>query len=126
MAKRFLPLAALLASSLLAGCNSQPETVTSGPADPTAEAVKNAPKVALPPMVKASKVYRCADSSLVYVDFFSDDLTANIRKESAGTNTHLTAPEAGKPFSGEGFTVSGPGDTVQITLPGKPAQTCNA
>ena len=126
MAKRILPLAAILASSLLVGCNSQPEVVNAGPVDPTAEAVRNAPKVAMPPMVKASKVYRCADSSLLYVDFFSDDLSANIRTESAGTDTHLVAPETGKPFTGGGFTVDRTGDKVKITRPGKSAQACNA
>ncbi|MFD1952366.1 hypothetical protein ACFSGX_16445 [Sphingomonas arantia] len=123
---RIIPLAAVLASALLVGCNSQPETVSSGPTDPDAVAVANAPKVSLPPSVKSSKVYRCADSSLLYVDFFSDDLGANIRTESAGTNTKLTAPAAGEPFAGGGYTVAGNGDTVKITTPKKPAQTCNA
>ncbi|HEX8445793.1 MAG TPA: hypothetical protein VF649_04185 [Sphingomonas sp.] len=127
MANRSLPLAAaILAVSLLAGCNSQPETVNGGPVDPTAEAVANAPKVALPPSVKSSKVYRCADSSLLYVDFFSDDLGANIRTESAGTNTRLTAPAVGAPFTGEGYSVSGNGDKVEIAQPKKPAQSCKA
>lgn len=126
MANRFLPLAALLASSLLTGCNSQPDTVATGPADPDAVAVANAPKIELPPAVKASKVYRCADSSILYVDFFADDLGANFRTESAGTNTRLTAPAVGKPFVAEGYSVSGSGDKVTIAHPGKPAQTCNA
>jgi hypothetical protein len=126
MAYRFLPLAAVLASALLVGCNSQPETVTSGPADPDAAKVAAAPKVALPPSVKASKVYRCADSSLLYVDFFSDDLGANIRTESAGTNTRLTAAKVGDPFTAAGYTVSGSGDTVKIATPKAAAQTCNA
>ncbi|WP_076072609.1 hypothetical protein [Sphingomonas montana] len=126
MVNRALPLAALLASALLVGCNSQPETVTSGAADPDAAKIAAAPKVALPPSVKSSKVYRCADSSLLYVDFFSDDLGANIRTESAGTNTRLTAAKIGDPFTGEGYTVAGTGDTVKITTPKAPAQTCNA
>lgn len=126
MAHRFTPLAAVLALSLLAGCNSQPDTVSAGPADPDAVALANAPKIELPPAVKASTVYRCADSSIVYVDFFADDLGANFRTESAGTNTRLTAPAVGEAFVADGYSVSGNGKTVTIAHPGKPAQTCNA
>jgi hypothetical protein len=38
----------------------------------------------------------------------------------------LTAPEAGKAYTAEGgFEVSGQGDAVTITVPGKGAQSCH-
>ena len=126
MQMRLIPLAAALAASaLLAGCNSQPQNVTSEDIDPTAKEVAAAPPVKLPPAITASKTYRCKDNGLVYVDFFNDNTTAQIKTVKDGTATALTAPEAGKPFTGGGYTVSGSGKTVSITQPGKGEQSCN-
>ncbi|WP_294389520.1 hypothetical protein [uncultured Sphingomonas sp.] len=119
------PLAALL---LLAACNSQPETITAGDSDPDANTVAAAPPVKLPPAMLASKTYRCKDNSLVYVNWFNDNVTANIRTDKEGAPTALTAPAAGQPLTGGGFTVAGTPDAkaVTITRPGKPAQSCDA
>lgn len=123
---RLIPLAAAFAASaLLAGCNSQPQNITSEDVDPTAKEVAAAPPVKLPPAINASKTYRCQDNGLLYVDFFNDGTTAQIRTVKDGTPTALTAPEGGKPFVGGGYTVSGSGKTVSITQPGKAEQSCN-
>jgi hypothetical protein len=122
---RATPLAAIL---LLSACNSQPETITAGSNDPDANAAASAPPVKLPPAMLASKTYRCKDNSLVYVDWFNDSVTANIRTDKGGTPTPLTAPSAGEPFTGGDYTVAGTPDakTVTITKPGKSAQPCDA
>jgi hypothetical protein len=77
-------------------------------------------------MVASSRSYRCKDNSLLYVDFMSDNKSANLRTKKDGTATKLTAAEAGKPFEGGGYTVSGSGADVEITQPGKGAQGCKA
>jgi len=118
-----LPIAALGAMLALVACN--PETVTSGhgPQDDQQAELANAAPVELPPTVKSSKKYRCADGAVVSVDFLSDDLSAMVTPEK-GSVTALKAAEKGKPFTAEGYAVSGTGSPVSITLPGKGSQSC--
>lgn len=119
---------ALSAAILLAGCG-KPTTITAGqPVDPQASQIAAAPPVKLPPALLSSKSYRCQDNSLVYVDFFNDGTTANIKTKKNGTPTALTAPAAGQPYVGDGYTVAGSATdkTIKITLPGKKEQPCNA
>ena len=80
----------------------------------------------LPPSLAASRTYRCKDNSLVYVDFYSDNVTADLKTKKDGEVTKLTAPETGKALSGGGFTVSGNSDTATIAQPGKGSQSCTA
>ena len=123
MKNPLLPLAALGAMLALSACN--PETVTSGhsPQDDQQAELANAAPVVLPPSVKTSKKYRCADGGIVTVDFLSDDLSATITPDKGGP-TALKAAEKGQAFTAEGFAVSGTGATVDITLPGKSSQSC--
>ncbi|MBB5686090.1 hypothetical protein [Sphingobium boeckii] len=95
------------------------------PQDDQAAALANAAPVELPPSVKSSKKYRCKDSSIVSVDFLSDDLSATVTP-AGGSPTPLKAAAAGGPFVAEGFAVSGAGTSINITLPGKGAQACKA
>ncbi|MET0239575.1 MAG: hypothetical protein ABW184_06720 [Sphingobium sp.] len=125
---RYITLAplSLLALMTLAACGkSEPESFNGAP-DPMAEQLANAPAAELPPPVKANKTYRCKDNSLVYIDYFADDLSANIRTDKTTPPTRLKAAEKGKPFEAEGYVVDGSGATVTITLPGKSAQSCKA
>ncbi|MPT47661.1 MAG: hypothetical protein E2598_04465 [Sphingobium sp.] len=123
-----LTLIALPALFALAACGSnEPEVLGSTQGDPMSDELNNAGAVELPPMVKHSATYRCKDSSLVYVDFMSDDKTAMVRTEKTGTPTTLTSAEAGKPFVAEGgYSVSGTGDQVTIELPGKGSLSCKS
>ncbi|BBF69536.1 hypothetical protein [Sphingomonas bisphenolicum] len=124
--KYYLPLIAVASVALLSACNKNDEPeVVGGPADPMAAQLANAAPVELPPSVKANKQYRCKDNSLIFVDFMSDDKTALLRTEKGGTATSLKAAEAGQPFTAEGFAVSGQGNDVTITVPGKSAQACH-
>jgi hypothetical protein len=116
------PLAALLA---LAACEN--ETI-----DPNAEANAEAANVAnaaasieAPPMIQASRTYRCKDNSLLYADFYTNDtVQVRTKKEEAGTT--LTAAAAGQPYAAEGYSLSANSETISYTAPGKGAQSCKA
>ena len=118
----------LVATAALAGCHKQTIVAGGDPADNTPNVVSNAP-VALPPSIVASKIYRCADNKVVYVDYLSDNKSANIRTEQGGTPTQVMAPEAGKPFTGAGgysLTGSATSSTATIAVPGHSSQSCKA
>ncbi|TVV72429.1 hypothetical protein [Sphingomonas solaris] len=119
---RAAPLALL---AVLAACNSKTETAT---ADGAAEAntATAAPPIELPPPLIASRTFRCKDNSLLYIDFYGGEKTADLRAVKDGTVTKLVAEEAGKPLTGGGYSVSGTGKEVTITQPGKPSQSCKA
>jgi len=122
-------LIALAATVALAGCNEDHTIVAGGPPEDTAANVAAADaNVMLPPAISASKVYRCADNDVVYVDWLSDG-SANVRTEKNGSPTHLTAAEAGKPLTAEGgYSVSGKADasSVRIAVPGQSEESCKA
>ena len=124
---RCIALAFVLAA--FAGCNdSDHNIVAGGPPDDQAAALENAAPVELPPMIVSSMAYRCKDNSLVYVEFFNDNKTANLRQTKDGAPTALSAPEAGQPYVAEGYSVTGkPGDkALTVARPGKPAEACKA
>ena len=126
------PLAlCLVAAAALAGCNKQDHTIVAG-GDPQyaneTNGTANAP-VALPPSIVASKIYRCADNKVVYVDYLSDNKSANIRDKQDGEPTNVTAAEAGKPMTAAGgysLTGSATSATATIAVPGHPSQSCKA
>jgi hypothetical protein len=112
-------LSALVAAAALAGCNkSEPAELTN--------VVVNEPLV-LPPSIVASKTYRCKDNSLAYVDYLSDGKTATVRDKADATPTALTMAEAGKPFTAEGYSLTGSATSSSVTLtrPGKGSQSCH-
>ena len=90
----------------------------------TAEAAPP-PPIELPPSLLASRTFRCKDNSVLYIDFYGDK-AADLRVKKDGTVTKLVAPEAGKPLTGGGYSVSGTGTQVNITQPGKGSQSCKA
>ena len=75
-----LPLAACAALFVLAACNNEPEVINANP-DPMANQLAAAPPIELPPSVKESHSYRCADNSVVFIDFLSDGTSANVRTD---------------------------------------------
>lgn len=121
--------APLVALTLLAGCNSKPTTITGGgPADPTAAQIAAAPPVKLPPALVATKSYRCKDNSLIYIDWFNDQMTANLKMKKEGTPIHLTAEVAGQPYSGSGYQLTGTAAGASVTFknPSGGGQSCDA
>lgn len=122
-----LSLIALSAALLVSACDNKPEVLDREPQDPLADQLNNAGEVKLPPMVQASKTFRCKDNSLIFVDYMNDGKTANLRLEKKdAAPVALTAAEAGKPFTAEGYSVTGPGASIEATLPGKGTQSCKS
>jgi hypothetical protein len=113
--RKTLPLA-LVAAFALAGCEQKPETFNSTISDPQQQELANANVAAIapPPMIKSSHSYRCKDNSLIFVDFMTDDKTANFKSKKDGPAVVLTALEAGKPYvSADGAkTITGGGESI--------------
>lgn len=125
---RTLPII-VLAAAALAGCNKQDQTIVAGGPDERGDnAAASSGPVALPPSISASKVYRCDDNSIVYVDWMSDGLSANVRSKVGGPSTRVATDTAGTPMKGANIEVAGnPADRmVVVTRPGKPSVGCNA
>jgi hypothetical protein len=118
-----LPFAALAALALSACGTSKPEVVDSNP-DPMAKQLANAAPVELPPSVKESVSYRCKDNSVVFVDFMSDNKSANLRMKRTDLPTHVVAEADGGPMAANGWSISGTGKTVDIAVKGGAAQSC--
>jgi hypothetical protein len=120
-------LITLAAAAALAGCHKH--TIVSGPpADNDTNTAANA-NVQLPPSIIATKLYRCADNSVVTVDYLSDNKSANVRAGKDTSSTQVAAAEPGQPMtSANGYSVDGSpsASNAKIAVPGHPAQTCNA
>ncbi|HEY6048791.1 MAG TPA: hypothetical protein VIV07_07075 [Sphingomicrobium sp.] len=122
-------LITLAAAAALAGCNKDGHTIVGGSdaGDNETNVAANTP-IALPPSITASKIYRCADDQVVYVDWMSDNKSANVRTTQGGPSTQVTTAEAGKPMTAAGgYSLSGSptAGAVKIAVPGHPSQTCN-
>ena|SRR3982750_4175501 len=101
------------AAAALAGCNKSDHTiVTGGPVGDDTNAAANA-NVPLPPSIAASKTYRCADNSVVYVDWMSDG-SAQLKKKTGEVTATLPA---GSP------DLKGDSKSASVTYKG---QSCSA
>lgn len=116
-------LAAVAAISALAACGD--ETITVNQFDSQAKALENAAPVQLPPAITASRTYRCTDNSLVYIDFY-DDNSATVRTTQDGTPTQVTAEGGNPPYVAPGYSISGNGENIRITAPGKDNLSCRS
>lgn len=118
----------LAAAAALAGC--QPHTIGGDNTADNANSAEANANVQLPPMSIATKLYRCADNSVVTVDYLSDGKSANVKAGKEGEPVHVTAAEAGKPMTSADGAISVEGSptasSAKIAVPGHPAQTCNA
>ena len=109
----YLAAAASAALFALAGCNNAPETIN------TVDVDRNAPTTQLnaqdlPPAIVASKIYRCSDNSLFYVEFYNNNSAAIHRGSRDAAATMLTGTSASGPFTADGQSVSGNGNNVNI------------
>lgn len=125
MIKTPLPFAAL-AILALAAC--EPETIDPNEApDRAVEEARNtaAANVQAPPMIQASRTYRCKDNSLLYADFYTNN-TVQVRGAKDEPGTLLTAVAEGQPYTAEGYSLSANAPQINYTAPGKGAQSCKA
>src|SRR3954452_11562303 len=119
-----LLIASLGALLSLGACNNPP--VTAHDDDPQAAQLKNAPPVAPPPMIMASRTYRCDDNSLVYADFYTNNTVSVRMKKEPGSGTILTAADGKPPYTAPGYSVSANAAHISYAAPGKKAQSCDA
>jgi hypothetical protein len=118
---RLFPIALMLPALAMAGC--KPTTIVAG--QPEDNSMASNTHVSLPPPISHSGIYRCDDNTLAYIDYLADGLTANLKFDAeAGTSKRLTAEAKGKPFAGEGFSVSGDGSEITMTKPGAISVHC--
>lgn len=111
----------IAATAALGACgqNDEPDVV-GGPADPMANELANAEPVGPIPIMLGSDNYRCADNSLVQVDFIQTGEENSVRvtpKGESGT-TAVEGEEAGK-YAGEGLTVEGAPSDSSVTVNGQ-------
>ncbi len=142
--KKTLLILAPLSMLALAACNKS-ETPKEGEAGTETAAATTAP-VEMPPAITASGTYRCADNTILYVDFLGKNEAADIRVgEKSATAVRVTAPVAEAPAAdataapatdaaptgpmksadGEN-SLSGEGKQINVKLAGKGAQTCKS
>jgi hypothetical protein len=119
-----LTAASLAAVLALGACNNKP--VVAGNDDPQAAQLKNAPPVAPPPMIQASRTYRCDDNSLVYADFYTNNTVAVRTKKEPGAGTILTAKDGKPPYTADGYSLSANSAHITYSAPGKKSQGCDA
>lgn len=123
-----LPLAAAAVALLaLSGCGKpQPQVIDTNP-DPMANALANAPKVELPPAIKASVTLRCKeDNSLLFVDFFQGEKQVRFRTKEDGPATELKADNPGDAFKdAAGDEIKGDPKKVTFKRAGKGSLTCH-
>lgn len=88
---RIIITSLMAAAAAIAGCDQSDHNLAdNGPYDPQANAANAA--VTLPPAITASKVYRCKDNSLVYVDWYADG-TARLKATRTEVGTLVTAED---------------------------------
>jgi hypothetical protein len=142
MNKKLL-LIAPLSMLALAACSKSETPAADADAAKTADA--SAAPVKMPPPITAQETYRCADNTIVHIDFLGANEAADIRVgdktaaairvspevEAAAAPADANAPaaDAAKPAgplkSVDGETVlTGSGQQINLKLAGKGAQTC--
>jgi hypothetical protein len=120
----FAAVAALLS---LAACNGKATPTAEQNASDAANVAEAAkPRAEMPPSVKSTKTYRCDDNSVVSVELYVGDKQANLHPTEKGPSVMLRADEAGKPMTGEGYTLSGSEAKISLTTPTKKSQTCSS
>lgn len=142
--KKTLLILAPLSMLALAACNKT-ETPAEGEAGTDTASAPAAP-IAMPPAITATGTYRCADNTILYVDFLGKNEAADIRvgdKAATAVRVAASAPEApvagaaptpeaeaapaGPLMSADGeSSLSGSGAQINVKLAGKGAQTCKS
>ncbi|HEX5182297.1 MAG TPA: hypothetical protein VFW19_03990 [Allosphingosinicella sp.] len=117
------PLGAILA---LGACNTKPTTIVPKDDDPQAAQLQNAKPVAPPPMIMASRTYRCDDNSLLYADFYTNNTVSVRTKKEPGSGTILTAKDGKPPYTATGYSLSANAAHISYSAPGKKSQGCDA
>lgn len=111
----------LAATAALGACgqNDEPEVV-GGPADPMADELADAEPIGPIPVMLGSHSYRCADNSLVKVDFLQTGEENSARVTPQGEAAVMLAQgETDGEYSADGVTLSGSPADESITFNGQ-------
>ena len=111
------------AFSGLIGCDSSSRQENGTTLQQGTRAVRGA-GVELPPAIVGGHTYRCADNTVVAVDFLEGDKIALLHRPESTQPLRLTAEQAGAPFQANGYRVSGSGKAIILESPGKAPQPC--
>jgi hypothetical protein len=143
--KKNILFIAPLSMLALAACNQSetPAADTAAP-DDTANTVAAEPPMKMPPAITSSGTYRCADNSIIYVDYLGENEAADIRVgDKSAPAVRVMPPEAAAPVDGaaakdeakaagpmksaDGKTsLSGSGKQINVQLADKGAQSCKS
>jgi hypothetical protein len=140
--KKTILILAPLSMLALAACNKTEPPAIDAEAE-AAKAAAAAPPIEMPPAITASGTYRCADNTILYVDFLGKNESADIRvgeKTAAAVRVNAPKPEApaagaaapaadaaptGPMKSEDGkTTLAGSGKQINVKLADKGGQTC--
>lgn len=139
--KKTLLILAPLSMLALAACN---KTEAPAEGEASADTAATAAPIEMPPAITASGTYRCADNTILYVDFLGKNEAADIRVgDKAAPAVRVTAPVAEVPATGAApaaeatpagplksadgeSSLSGSGAQINVKLAGKGAQTCKS
>jgi len=91
---RTITILTLAAVAALAGCGKENHNIVAGGEPPDENAPAANAAVQLPPSIVSSKIYRCGDNKLIYVDWMSDN-SARVKKtrDEVGVVVAPNAPE---------------------------------
>ncbi len=137
--KKSLLMITPVAMLALAACNNT-ETPAESDAAGADTAEAPAEPVEMPPSITSKGTYRCADNTILYVEFFGENESASIRvgeetaeairvkpeaAEAPAEGTEEVAKPTGPMKSEDGETMlTGSGDQINVRLAGKGAQSC--
>jgi hypothetical protein len=127
MKTTLLPATAVALLALTA-CQSNKSVTTENTTTTENKTVAVKTPVELPPSIKAEVSLRChGDNSLVHVTFFDGDKQVSVQSPPDSAPVTLKAPEAGKPYVADGgWQLTGTSKSINLTQPGKAAQSCTA
>ena len=116
---RTFTIFALAVAATVAGCDNSDHTIIANePYDPQANAVQNLQNVTLPASIAASHSYRCADNSVVFIDWLSDD-TARIKASRSEVGTTVSRAGEEGAYTAEGQSLTGSADAATVTINGQ-------
>jgi hypothetical protein len=89
---RIITILTFVAAAALAGCGNENHNIVAGGEPPDENTPASNAGVQLPPSIVSSKIYRCGDNKLIYVDWMSDG--SALVKKSRGEVGVAVAPNA--------------------------------
>ena len=133
--KKTLLILAPLSMLALAACNKTETPAADADAEATTAAAATAEPLPMPPSITASNTYRCADSTILHVDYLGKNEAADIRvgeKTAAAVRVNAPKAEAGATAAPTGpmksedgkTSLSGSGAQINVKLADKGAQSC--